>query len=62
LVFSTAADVQLSFIEPVEETLKYSLDAMQTKGEWELVTMQAEKPALRPEELKTSFDVLIYHV
>ncbi|XP_039545758.1 5-hydroxytryptamine receptor 3E-like [Pimephales promelas] len=57
-----AADVQLSFIEPVEETLKYSLDAMQTKGEWELVTMQAEKPALRPEELKTSFDVLIYHI
>ncbi|XP_056116810.1 5-hydroxytryptamine receptor 3E-like [Rhinichthys klamathensis goyatoka] len=57
-----AVDVQLSFVEPVEETLKSSLDAMQTKGEWELVTILAEKPALLPEELNNSYDTLIYYI
>lgn len=55
-------DVQLSFVEPVEETLKNSLAAMRTKGEWELVAMFAEKPTIPPEELNTSFDTLIYYV
>ncbi|KAK9967835.1 hypothetical protein ABG768_002200 [Culter alburnus] len=57
-----AADVQLSFVEPVEDTLKNSLAAMRTKGEWELVAMFAEKPTILPEELNTSFDTLIYYI
>ncbi|XP_077057989.1 5-hydroxytryptamine receptor 3A-like [Siphateles boraxobius] len=57
-----AVDVQFSFVEPVEKTLKNSLDAMQTKGEWELVTMLAEKPTLLPEELNNTCDALIYYM
>lgn len=62
LLFSTAGDVQLFFVEPVEVTLRNSLSVMKTKGEWELVNMLAEKPLILPEELNKTFDTLIYHV
>lgn len=62
MAFSTAVDIQLFFVEPVEVTLHNSLSVMKTKGEWELVDMLAEKPPILPEELDFSFDALIYHV
>uniref|UniRef100_A0A9J7Z5F2 Neurotransmitter-gated ion-channel ligand-binding domain-containing protein n=1 Tax=Cyprinus carpio carpio TaxID=630221 RepID=A0A9J7Z5F2_CYPCA len=37
-------DVQLFFFLPVEQIFKNSLEAMTTKGEWELIDMRAEKP------------------
>ncbi|XP_051549327.1 5-hydroxytryptamine receptor 3E-like [Myxocyprinus asiaticus] len=40
----TMRDIQLSFSEPVEETLRKSLHYMETRGEWELITMLASKP------------------
>ncbi|XP_073699886.1 5-hydroxytryptamine receptor 3A-like [Garra rufa] len=58
----TARDVQLLFIEPVEVTLYNSLSVLQTKGEWEVVNMLAEKPPVPPEELNITYDSLIYYV
>ncbi|XP_050951555.1 5-hydroxytryptamine receptor 3A [Labeo rohita] len=39
-------DVQLFFLLPVEQIFKNSLEAITTKGEWELIDMRAEKPLL----------------
>ncbi|XP_073699888.1 5-hydroxytryptamine receptor 3C-like [Garra rufa] len=58
----TVLDVQLSFAEPVEETFKSSLEAMTTKGEWELVDMLAEKPTIPPHEMNNSRDMLTYYI
>ncbi|KAL1250975.1 hypothetical protein QQF64_018771, partial [Cirrhinus molitorella] len=58
----TVLDVQLSFAEPVEETLKNSLSAMTTKGEWELVDMLAEKPMIPPQEMNNSRDTVTYYI
>ncbi|XP_073699887.1 5-hydroxytryptamine receptor 3C-like [Garra rufa] len=57
-----AVDVQLFFVEPVEVTLYNSLSVLQTKGEWEVVNMLAEKPPIPPEELNITYDTLIYYV
>uniref|UniRef100_A0A673LRZ4 Neurotransmitter-gated ion-channel ligand-binding domain-containing protein n=1 Tax=Sinocyclocheilus rhinocerous TaxID=307959 RepID=A0A673LRZ4_9TELE len=53
----TVLDVQLSFDIPVEEAFKDSLEAMTTKGEWELVDMLAEKPTIPPHEMNISRDI-----
>lgn len=42
--FSTGDDVQLFFFHSAEEIFKQSLEAMTTKGEWELIDLLAEKP------------------
>lgn len=61
-LFSTARDIRLLFVEPVEVTLQNSLSVMKTKGEWELVDMLAEKPEILSGDLNNTFDTLIYHV
>uniref|UniRef100_A0A671Q7M4 5-hydroxytryptamine receptor 3A-like n=1 Tax=Sinocyclocheilus anshuiensis TaxID=1608454 RepID=A0A671Q7M4_9TELE len=60
--YQHTGDVQLFFVEPVEETLQNSLSVMKTKGEWELVDMLAEKPPILPGNLNITFDTLIYYV
>ncbi len=62
LVFSVVLDVQLFFNRPVEKSFKDSLEAMATKGEWELVDMLAEKPTIPPQEMNISRDLLTYYV
>lgn len=62
LLFSTVEDIQMFFAEPVDITLRNSLDVMTTKGEWELIKMLSEKNVLLMDNLNTSFDLLIYHV
>uniref|UniRef100_A0A9R1SDW6 5-hydroxytryptamine receptor 3A n=2 Tax=Cyprinus carpio TaxID=7962 RepID=A0A9R1SDW6_CYPCA len=62
LVFSVVLDVQLSFDKPVEEAFKNSLEAMTTKGEWELVDMLAQKPTIPPQEMNISRDTLTYYI
>lgn len=58
----TVEDIQMFFAEPVDITLRNSLDVMTTKGEWELVNMVCEKNLLQMENTNTSFDLLIYYV
>uniref|UniRef100_A0A8C1XGN1 5-hydroxytryptamine receptor 3A-like n=1 Tax=Cyprinus carpio TaxID=7962 RepID=A0A8C1XGN1_CYPCA len=58
----TVLDVQLSFDKPVEEAFKNSLEAMTTKGEWELVDMLAQKPTIPPQEMNISRDTLTYYI
>lgn len=58
--FSTGDDVQLFFLQPVEQIFKQSLEAMTTKGEWELIDMRAEKPLQL--YLDGGWDTLIIHV
>ncbi|XP_051550749.1 5-hydroxytryptamine receptor 3C-like [Myxocyprinus asiaticus] len=55
-------DVQMHFHEPVEETLKTSLNVMKTKGEWELVDILAEKPEILFQASNNSWDTLIYYI
>ncbi|XP_073699885.1 5-hydroxytryptamine receptor 3A-like [Garra rufa] len=61
----TIRDVQLSFLEPVEATLKKSLQYMETKGEWQLTDMIAEKSAnstyFNMDGLDR-WDELVYHI
>lgn len=42
--FSTGDDVQLFFFSSAKQIFKQSLEAMTTKGEWELVDLLTEKP------------------
>lgn len=56
----TGDDVQLFFFRPVDQIFKQSLQAMTTKGEWELIDMRAEKPVLL--FLEGGWDNLIVHV
>ncbi|XP_051766854.1 5-hydroxytryptamine receptor 3A-like isoform X1 [Ctenopharyngodon idella] len=58
----TMLDVQLSIAKPVEESFKYSLEVMTTKGEWELVEMLAEKPTIPSQEMNNSRDALTYYI
>ncbi|XP_026054600.1 5-hydroxytryptamine receptor 3A-like [Carassius auratus] len=53
-------DVQLFFFLPVEQIFKNSLEAMTTKGEWELIDMRAEKPLLN--YLEGGWDNLIVYI
>ncbi|KAK9967838.1 hypothetical protein ABG768_002203 [Culter alburnus] len=53
-------DVQLFFFQPVEQIFKQSLEAMTTKGEWELIDMLAEKPVQL--FLDGGWDNLIIHI
>ncbi|KAI7791416.1 putative 5-hydroxytryptamine receptor 3A-like [Triplophysa rosa] len=55
-------DIHMFFAEPVDITLRNSLDVMTTKGEWELINMLSEKNVLPVESMNTSFDLLIYHI
>uniref|UniRef100_A0A8C2AFJ2 5-hydroxytryptamine receptor 3A n=1 Tax=Cyprinus carpio TaxID=7962 RepID=A0A8C2AFJ2_CYPCA len=53
-------DVQLFFLMPVEKIFKTSLEAMTTKGEWELIDMRAEKPVQPFQE--EGWDTLIVYI
>jgi len=58
--FSTGDDVQLFFFQPAKQIFKQSLEAMTTKGEWELIDLLTEKPVLL--YLEGGWDNLIVHV
>ncbi|KTF76724.1 hypothetical protein cypCar_00025475, partial [Cyprinus carpio] len=53
-------DVQLFLLMPVEKIFKKSLEAMTTKGEWELIDMRAEKPVQPFQE--EGWDTLIVYI
>ncbi|XP_039545761.1 5-hydroxytryptamine receptor 3C [Pimephales promelas] len=53
-------DVQLFFFQPAKQIFKQSLEAMTTKGEWELIDLLTEKPVLL--YLEGGWDNLIVHI
>ncbi|XP_052394168.1 5-hydroxytryptamine receptor 3A-like [Carassius gibelio] len=56
----TRDDIQLFFLLPIEQIFKNSLEAITTKGEWELIDMRAEKSS-QP-SLEEEWDSLIVYV